>query len=139
MHGSNPLNPMCVNPGMMPFMMGMTQEQKNQYLRYQGYLYGKFLAQQKKLANPTQSSSPSPVIINGPAVGVLNIKFNKRGNIINIKLNANEMVAVLLDEYFRKTGTKNGNFKFNGNILSPFDSSTLAEADLKNNSEIIFS
>ena len=93
--GQIPLNPMCVHPGMMPFMMGMTQEQKNQYLRYQGYLYGKFLAQQKKLANANKNSNHAPVIIDGPATGILNIKFNKRGNIINISLDANEMVAVL--------------------------------------------
>jgi len=44
------------------------------------------------------------------------------------------MVAILIDEFFKKSGTKNGNFMFNGNTLSPSDSNTLAEAGLRNNS-----
>ena len=132
-------NPFCVNPAMMPFMMGMTQEQKNQYLRMQGYLYGKFAAQQLKMANPVKASAPTQVIVQQPAKGELNIKFNKRGYIINIKMDADELVAILIDEYFKKSGTKNGKFMFNGNTLSPSDSSTLAEAGLRNNSEIIVS
>ena len=49
------------------------------------------------------------------------------------------MVAELLNEYFTKSGTTNGTFKFNGNTLSPMDTSSLADAGLNNGSEIIVS
>ena len=49
------------------------------------------------------------------------------------------MVAELLNEYFIKTNTKNGNFNFNGYTLFPNDIATLFESGLKNNSEIIVS
>ena len=86
------------------------------------------------MANPVKASAPTPSMVQQPAKGELNIKFNKRGQIINIKIDADEMVAILIDEFFKKSGTKNGNFMFNGNTLSPSDSNTLAEAGLRNNS-----
>ena len=49
------------------------------------------------------------------------------------------MVADLLNEYFVKTNTKAGTFTFNGQKLNPTDINTLAEAGLKNNSEITVS
>ena len=69
----------------------------------------------------------------------INIKFNKKGNIIYIKMSKDEMVSVLIGEYMRKTNTKNAKFMFSNKILSPTDISTLYEVGLKDNSEIIVS
>ena len=46
------------------------------------------------------------------------------------------MVAELIDDYFHKTNTNNGNFTFQGNTLSPMDTQSLAEVGLQNGSEI---
>ena len=51
-------------------------------------------------------------------------------------MNADSMVAELIDAYCQKVNTKTGTFKFNGNDLSPQDPSSLAEVGLKNNSVI---
>ena len=67
----------------------------------------------------------------------ITIKFNNCGNIIEIKLDKSSMVAELINEYFIKTKSLNGTFKFKGNILSPIDTSALDEAGLMDNSEII--
>ena len=69
----------------------------------------------------------------------INIKFNKKGNIIYIKMSNDEMVAELIDKYMKKTNTKEGTFKFCNKILSPTDFSSLYEVGLKDNSEIIVS
>ena len=69
----------------------------------------------------------------------INIKFNKKGNIIYIKMSNDEMVAELIDKYMKKTNTNKGTFKFCNNILLPTDISTLYEVGLKDNSEIIVS
>ena len=69
----------------------------------------------------------------------INIKFNKKGNIIYIKMSKDEMVAELINEYLTKTKTKNATFKFCNKILSPTDISNLCEVGLKDNSEIIVS
>ena len=132
--GQMGFNPFCINPGMMRAMMGMTQEQKNQYLRIQGYLTGKFMAEQLKKPKAVKSQNPAPVMVEGPAKGELNIKFNKRGYIINIKMDADEMVAILIDEYFKKSGTKTGNFMFNGKELK--GNLTAKEAGILHNSNI---
>ena len=80
--------------------------------------------------------APAPIVQDSPVTRELTIKFNKNGNITYIKMNADEMVADLINEYFIKTGTQSGTFKFNGNDLSPQDPSSLAEVGLKNNSVI---
>ena len=72
-------------------------------------------------------------------VEIITIKFNKKGKIIDIKMRNDNMVAELLDEYFIKTNIKEGKFIFNGNTLSPYDTNTLFEKGLKNNSEIFVS
>ena len=69
----------------------------------------------------------------------INIKFNKKGNIIYIKMSNYDMVADLINEYLTKTKTKNATFKFCNKILSPTDISSLYEVGLKDNSEIIVS
>ena len=69
----------------------------------------------------------------------INIKFNKKGNIIYIKMSKDDMVAELIDKYMIKTNTNKGTFKFCNKILSPTDVSNLCEVGLKDNSEIIVS
>ena len=69
----------------------------------------------------------------------INIKFNKKGNIIYIKMSNYDMVAELINEYLKKTNTNKGTFKFCNKILSPTDISNLCEVGLKDNSEIIVS
>ena len=69
----------------------------------------------------------------------INIKFNKKGNIIYIKMSNYDMVAELINEYLKKTNTNKGTFKFCNKILSPTDVSNLCEVGLKDNSEIIVS
>ena len=67
----------------------------------------------------------------------ITIKFNNRGNIIQIKMDNTSMVAELIYEYLEKTKLKNGTFKFNGNELDPMDPTSLCDTELKDNSEII--
>jgi len=67
----------------------------------------------------------------------ITIKCNNHGNIIQIKMNNTSMVAELINEYLEKTKLKNGTFKFNGHILEEFDTTSLIDAGLKDNSEII--
>ena len=69
----------------------------------------------------------------------INIKFDKKGDITFIKMSKDNMVAELIYEYFKKTNTKEGTFKFCNKILSPTDFSSLCEVGLKDNSEIIVS
>ena len=69
----------------------------------------------------------------------ITVKFNKKGSIIKIKLSDECMVAVLIDEYFKKSNTSEGKFTFNGQILTPMDTSCLFEVGLDDNSEIIVS
>jgi len=68
----------------------------------------------------------------------ITIKFNKRGLITKIRLSNYYMVAELIDEYYRRTKTKDSIFKFNGIILKPIDTRTLCEVGLVDNSEIKF-
>ena len=70
---------------------------------------------------------------------IITVKFNKKGKIIDINMKNDNKVGELLNEYFIKTNTKNGNFNFNGYTLFPNDIATLFESGLKNNSEIIVS
>ena len=136
------MNPMLMmNPWMMYQMMLMNKppltEQQKQNLRMQGYLKGKEMAKKMLAAKAAANHAPAPIVQESPVTGELKIKFNKNGNITIIKMNADNMVAELLNEYFVKTGTKTGNFKFNGNILLPSDITSLSDKGLKNNSEII--
>ena len=67
----------------------------------------------------------------------ITVRFNKRNSIIKIKLSNECMVAELINEYFIKTKTNGGIFKFNGQTLSCAETSSLYEVGLKDNSEII--
>ena len=145
-----------LNPGMMPGMIpGMnhafipmkkpplTEEQKRK-IRYQGYLEGKKRALEKKktleaqnpkvnMSNNNQSQQPQPTN------GEITVRFKKGSTITKIKMKADSMVAELIDAYFHKTKTKNGNFKFQGNTFTPTTPFTLTEAGLTDNSEIVVS
>ena len=145
MMGMNPqMGQMGMMPGMMgmmPGMMGMqkqplTEEQKKQ-IKMQGYLMGKKMAEERK-KNQQKKQKPAPATP-APATGEITVKFKKGGSVTDVKLDVKSMVAELLNEYFTKSGTTNGTFKFNGNTLSPMDTSTLADVGLNNNSEIIVS
>ena len=92
-----------------------------------------------KLFLDPQSKQPEPPKLKEYAVGEITVKFNKLGKIIKIKMDAECMVAELIDEFFKRTNTSQGIFIFNGGRLSPTDTWTLAEAGLENNSEIIVS
>ena len=130
-----------VNPqmNMMPNMMmnmpriPMTEEQKKQ-LRMQGYLMGK--KWQKKEEKAKLLKHPQSLKINLPRQR-LTVKFKKGGSVITIKMDAIEMVADILNEYFVKSNTQNGTFTYNGQNLSPMDTRLLSEAGFKNNCEII--
>ena len=144
------MNPMCqmqpfgiMNPCMMPqinpFMMPggnrqLTEEQKKQ-IKINGYLIGKQMALQMKQLKKQQKKVISPPI-NQPATGIISIQFKKGTSTINIKMNSDEMVADLLNEYFLKSDTTDGKFNFNGNTLLPTDVSSLSQVGLKNGSII---
>ena len=156
--GMNPMNPMMgmnpmmmgINPmmgmGMSPTAMGggmMTKKQKEEYkkfLRYQGYLAGKKMAEEKKRRekgnNPTTNAempevNNTPVNINSE----ITIKFIKAGNTTKIKMKANCMIAELLNKYSVKTGNT-GNFNYKGSNLNINDCSTLFEKGMKNGDQI---
>ena len=114
-------------------------EQEKQNARMQGYLMGKKMAEERRKAQAAANPAPNPTVQEGRATGELNIKFNKNGTITNIKKQADDMIADLLNEYFVKTGTNSGTFKFQGTVLSTSDITSLADKGLKNNSEIIVS
>jgi hypothetical protein len=130
-----------MNPGMMmPFKLKrqLTEDEKRK-LRIQGYLEGKRLALERKKKLEAQKPKINIPQNNQPLKGNITVKFKKGGNITRITMDVEKMVAELLDEYFRKTGTQNGNFNFQGNALTINDASSLSEAGLKNGSEIIVS
>ena len=130
-----------MNPGMMmPFKLKrqLTEDEKRK-LRIQGYLEGKRLALERKKQLDAQKPKINIPQNNQPLKGNITVKFNKGGNITRITMDVEKMVAELLDEYFRKTGTQNGNFNFQGNALTINDASSLSEAGLKNGSVIIVS
>ena len=130
-----------MNQGMMmPFKLKrqLTEDEKRK-LRIQGYLEGKRLALERKKQLDAQKPKINIPQNNQPLKGNITVKFNKGGNITRITMDVEKMVAELLDEYFRKTGTQNGNFNFQGNALTINDASSLSEAGLKNGSVIIVS
>ena len=136
------MNP-CMMPQVNPFMIQgcmiptgkrqLTEEQKKQ-LRINGYLVGKQMALQMRKSK--QSKMPPKKVmtpkINHPANDFINIQFKKGASTINIKKKADDMVADLLNDYFVKSHTTNGTFKYKGNILSPTDVTSLVQADLQN-------
>ena len=148
--GGMGMNQMGMNQmGMNPMMMGggmnmqnnMTPEQLKQWkqqLRYQGYLMGKQMAMER--SKKAQGSAPATTTNNDTAqanaTGELSIKFKKGGDTKVIKMNANCMIAELLNEYFDKTKNQ-GPFKYNGKVLAVDDCSTLGDNGMKSGDEII--
>ena len=148
--GMNMMNQMNMGPN--PFMWGnmnmlMTKEQikkKKQELMLNGYLFGKMMANQKKM-KPGQKNIPKPNISNNQthnqhnmdSSGKISILFDRGGVQTKVHIKRNAMVAELIDAYFKKSGTTNGNFNYKGTILQPSDCSELSEVGLKNGDKII--
>ena len=107
-------------------------DQENELLK----LYGKQIREEIYGPDPEPDPKPEQEQIHRQPREI-NIKFNKEGNIVNIKMHDMSMVAELINEYFVITNTYVGTFKFNELQLSPMDASSLYEVGLKNNSEII--
>ena len=140
MNGIN--NPMFV---MNPMIIGgrmnmMTKEQielHKQQKRYQGYLAGKKMAKEKK--RKEQALNPQTVTSNieqNNSDTEITIRFNKAGNIKNIKMKSEAMIAELLNAYSTQTGNQ-GTFQYKGAILNIEDGSTLNANGMRNGDEII--
>ena len=85
--------------------------------------------------NPKPKPNPKPEPIQSPS-GEINVKFNKDGNIVIIKMDDSCLVFELIYEYYEKTKEKNRKFIFNNKELFELDSRSLKEVGLKKNSEI---
>ena len=72
-----------------------------------------------------------------PKMEDINVKFNKNGKIIKIKMSKDAMVAELIDKYFHESNTTHGTFKYKNKVLKYCDTDTLYEVGLQNNSKII--
>ena len=107
-------------------------DQENELLK----LYGKQIREEIYGPDPEPDPKPEQEQIHIQPREI-NIKFNKEGNIVNIKMHDMSMVAELINEYFVITNTYVGTFKFNELQLFPMDATSLYEVGLKNNSEII--
>ena len=140
MNGIN--NPMFV---MNPMIIGgrmnmMTKEQielHKQQKRYQGYLAGKKMAKEKK--RKEQALNPQTVTSNieqNNSDTEITIRFNKAGNIKNIKMKSEAMIAELLNAYSTQTGNQ-GTFQYKGAILNIEDGSTLNANGMRNGNLLI--
>ena len=133
--------PMMMNPAINGFGVNkMTKEQielHKQQMRYQGYLAGKKMAEEKKRReqgnNPQIASTGMEQANNG---GEITIRFNKGGSIKNIKMNSESMVAELIDVYCQQTNNR-GTFQYKGTTLNPEDCSSLSAIGMRNGDEII--
>ena len=118
---------------------------QNQKLHQQMLIQQEMMAQQQMMAAQFQAGANQVQMNNifnmnfqeEQKIEVINVKFKKNGKIIEIKMLNDYMVAELIDQYYHKTNTSNGTFKYKSTILSPWDTQTLYEAGLQNNSEII--
>ena len=110
------------------FINNWTKEEENQIKNKLDEILSKVSAQEQrfKLKNTQKINEEKEITI----------KFDKRGLITKIRLSNYYMVAELIDEYYRRTKTKDSIFKFNGIILTPIDTRTLCKAGLVDNSEI---
>ena len=149
--GMNPMMMGMGNMGMNPMMMGMgnmgmnqnmmTPQQKEEWKkqqRYLGYLYGKKMAEEKKKQSQgAQTSQTKSVESSQPVTDdtELTIKFNKGGNITEIKMKADSMIAELIAAYYEKT-KNNGPFKYKGKPLKSDDCTSLLDNEMKNEDEI---
>jgi len=110
------------------FINNWTEEEENQIKNKLDEILSDVYAKEKqfKLENAQKDNEEKEITV----------KFNKRGTITKIRISNYYMVAELIDEYYRRTKTNDGIFKFNGAILTPIDTKTLSEVGLKDNSEI---
>ena len=129
--------------GGMNMQNNMTPEQLKQWKqqqRYQGYLMGKKMAEERR--KKQQGSAPAKTNNNtAPAnatPGELSIKFKKGGSTQTIKMKSDSMIAELLSEYYEKTKNQ-GTFKYKGKELSIDDCSSLADNGMQDGDEIIVS
>ena len=132
--------PMMMNGFNYPMMNMMSKEQiesHKQQMRYQGYLMGKKMAEEKKRreqGNNPQIASTGMEQANDNAD--ITIRFNKGGSIKNIKLSSESMVAELIDTYCQQTGNR-GTFQYKGTTLNVEDCSSLSAIGMRNGDEII--
>ncbi len=135
------------NMGMMNPMMMMNPKQKEEWKKkqmYQGYLMGKKMMEEKKrqqgIGGSQTTAQTAPVADANEAQsnppGEITVKFIKGGATTNININSNDMVAELIDKYFKKTNTTTGTFNFNGNNLDPMDCTGLNELGIRDGSQI---
>ena len=106
-----------------------------------GYIYGKMIAEAKKQGEKTNKPAqeePQPTE-NDASEKEITVKFKKGSTITKIKISNNEMVALLLNNYFEKANVTTGTFTYKGNKLSLDDCTSLYELGMKNNDEIIVS
>ena len=139
----NEINRNYNKPNFQNYMPNQNNFNNNyQQMLQQQMIQQQMLAQQQMMAaqaSANQAQMNNINFQNNHEEGEINVKFNKKGKIINIKMDSDSMVAELINEYFVKSGINSGSFKFNNKTLSPFDTETLYEIGLKNNSEIIVS
>ena len=142
--------------------MYMTKEDQEKYKkeqRIQGYLFAKeylkMLKEQEqkskekseksenKSSNNNKNSTTKDTKYASDAEKTENnkitIKFNKGGIITEIEIGSDAGVFELINEYFTKSNTQSGTFKFKENNLLPTDFSGLNEIGLKNGDEIMVS
>jgi hypothetical protein len=145
--------------------MYMTKEDQEKYKeeqRIQGYLFGKeyvkMLKEQEQKSkeksekpendssNNNKNSTTKDTKDTKDASDVeknknnkITIKFNKGGTITEIEIGSDAGVFELINEYFTKSNTQSGTFKFKENNLLPTDISELNEIGLKNGDEIMVS
>jgi hypothetical protein len=152
----NKINQMQI--GNMP----MTKEEQEKFKReqrIQGYLLGKEYARmlkeqeqkgkeksekpQNDSSNNNKNSTTKDTKDASDAEKTENnkitIKFNKGGTITEIEIGSDAGVFELINEYFTKSNTQSGTFKFKENNLLPTDISELNEIGLKNGDEIMVS
>ena len=120
-----------INSNQFPNQL-MFPQQQQQMIQQQQIIAAQALANKQEQMNNILNNM-------GNDKNEINIKFDKKGDITFIKMSKDNMVAELIYEYFTKTNTKEGTFKFCDKILSPTAISSLYEIVLKDNSEIIVS
>ena len=142
--------------------MYMTKEDQEKYKeeqRIQGYLFGKeyvkMLKEQEQKSkeksekpendssnnnkNSTTKDTKDASDVEKNKNNKITIKFNKGGTITEIEIGSDAGVFELINEYFTKSNTQSGTFKFKENNLLPTDISELNEIGLKNGDEIMVS
>ena len=120
--------------------MGMTIEEVKSKISILGYKYGIIEAEKKRKEKEKNKNKNEPKKEDNKAednIKEYTIKFKKGDKITDIKIDKEEMVAELLNQYFVKENVKNCTFTFKGRQLSPSDIDSLIEAGLKNGDEII--